>query len=58
MRGFESHLLMYLSMSAPSLSWEGPREGRTVRLFKEPDTSWWARVKLTFLGWLPIEGQL
>lgn len=38
--------------------WNGARDGESVVLATEPDSSWWTRFSLFWLGALPIEGQL
>jgi putative cardiolipin synthase len=40
------------------LVWEGTEAGVPERHAKDPDTSWWARFKVSLLKLLPIEGQL
>lgn len=40
------------------LVWTTHQDGKLVRFASEPETSVWQRAKITFLSWLPIEGQL
>ncbi len=47
-----------LTVEDGDLVWNGVREGQTLRLTTEPDTTWWTRCKIWMLGLLPIEGQL
>ncbi len=40
------------------LRWRGFDRGEEVVLKKEPQTSWWQRFKVSFVGLFPVEGQL
>lgn len=40
------------------IRWHGERDGASVVLAKEPDSTWWQRFSLWWMGALPIEGQL
>jgi putative cardiolipin synthase len=47
-----------LALTGGDIIWEGEVDDESVRLETEPNTSWWLRLKVTMLGWLPIQGQL
>ena len=47
-----------LSLTDGKLEWHGVRDGEVLVLGTEPDSSWWTRSKLWWMGILPIEGQL
>jgi putative cardiolipin synthase len=40
------------------LAWHYTGDGKNIVKTKEPETSWWRRTKVSFLGLLPIEDQL
>jgi len=40
------------------LHWDGVRKNNAVSFDKEPDSTFWQRVKVKILGWLPIDHML
>ena len=52
-----SYRVLPADTDAGGLVWETARNGRE-RLTREPDATWWRRLAVGLLGWLPIEDQL
>lgn len=40
------------------LLWQGQRKNTPVSFQEEPDSSFWQRVKVKMIGWLPIDEAL
>ncbi len=55
---FQPHLLPPNDKGQRPLYWTGERDGRAVKTYVEPRTSFWRRISARFLRIFPIEGLL